>query len=39
MRAVIKKAVVEKGYETVTFVQPAVVRTWFRINVYEIFNM
>jgi hypothetical protein len=39
MRAVIKKAVVEKGYETLTFVQSAVVRTWFRINVLEGFNM
>lgn len=34
-----KKAVVEKGYETVTFVQPAVIRTWFRINVLKVFDM
>ena len=34
-----KKAVVEKGYETVAFVEPAVCRTWFRINALEGFNM
>jgi len=34
-----KKAVVEKGYETVAFVQPADGRTWFRNNVLDGFNM
>jgi len=39
MRAMIKKSVVENGYETVPFVQLAVGRTRLRNNMLEGFNM